>query len=144
MNLLRKGFKLNPGSKEAYTNASQIIGAMISNNIISQDEGEDYLENMKSTMPKGEQKLEPQSFIFNEPFSIGDDIGLTEEERQPRQLATQPTLPTPNLTTPNVNPTLLTQAPTGIATLNQGLTPTESAFLREEDKQIRLRQRGLA
>ena len=144
VNLLRKGFQLNPGSKKAYTNAAQIIGAMVSNNIISEDEADDYLENMKSTLPKGEQKLEPQSFIFNEPFSIGDDIGLTEEERQPRQLATQPTLPTPNLTTPNVNPTLLTQAPTGIATLNQGLTPTESAFLREEDKQIRLRQRGLA
>ena len=142
VNLLRKGFQLNPGSKEAYTNASQIIGAMVSNNIISEDEADDYLENMKSTMPKGEQKkLEPQSFIFNEPFSIGDDIGLTEEDRQ---LATQPTLPTPGLTTPSVNPTLVSQAPTGIATLNQGLTPTEQALLGPEEQAIRLRQRGMA
>ena len=142
VNLLRKGFQLNPGSKEAYTNASQIIGAMVSNNIISEDEADDYLENMKSTMPKGEQKkLEPQSFIFNEPFSIGDDIGLTEEDRQ---LATQPTLPTPSLTTPSVNPTLVSRAPTGIATLNQGLTPTEQALLGPEEQAIRLRQRGMA
>ena len=145
VNLLRKGFALNPGSKEAYTNASQIIGAMISNNIISQDEGEDYLENIKNTMPKNKQTIQPQSsIIFNEPFSIDDDIGLTEEERQPQQLATQPTLPTPSLTTPSVNPALVSPAPTGITSLNQGLTPTESALLSPEEQQIRLRQRGLA
>jgi len=28
--------------------------------------------------------------------------------------------------------------------MNQGLTPTENALLSEEEKQIRLRQRGLA
>jgi hypothetical protein len=143
VNLLRKGFELNPGSKKAYTNAAQIIGAMVSNNIISEDEGDDYLENMKNTMPKDKQKLEPQSFIFNEPFSIGDDIGLTEEERQPQQLATQPTLPTPSLTTPSVNPALVSPAATGITSLNQGLTPTESALLSPEEQQIRLRSRGL-
>ncbi len=48
------------------------------------------------------------------------------------------------LQTPNINPNLFAQAPTGIATLNQGLTPTESALLREDEKQIRLRSRGLA
>ena len=60
------------------------------------------------------------------------------------QMAAMPLVDTPSLVVPNVNPSLFAQAPTGIATLNQGLTPTESAFLREEDKQIRLRQRGLA
>jgi len=143
VNLLRKGFALNPGSKEAYTNASQIIGAMISNNIISQDEGEDYLENIKNTMPKDKQKLEPQSFIFNEPFSIGDDIGLTEEERQPQQPVTQPTRATAP-TTPSVNPMLVSQAPTGIMGVSAtGLTPTEQALLSPEEQQIRLRSRGL-
>ena len=81
--------------------------------------------------------------IFNEPFSIDDDIGLTEEERQPQQLATQPTLPTPSLATPSVNPALVSPAPTGITSLNQGLTPTESALLSPEEQQIRLRSRGL-
>jgi len=28
--------------------------------------------------------------------------------------------------------------------MNQGLTPTENALLSEEEKQMRLRQRGLA
>jgi len=48
------------------------------------------------------------------------------------------------LQTPNINPNLFAQAPTGIATLNQGLTPSESAFLREDEKQLKLRSRGLA
>ena len=46
---IKKGFRLNPGSKEAYTNASQLIGAMISNNLISKDEGEDYLEELRKS-----------------------------------------------------------------------------------------------
>ena len=33
---------------------------------------------------------------------------------------------------------------TGIATLNQGLTPTEQALLGPEEQAIRLRQRGMA
>jgi hypothetical protein len=37
--------------------------------------------------------------------------------------------------------TAAVQAP-GI--MNQGLTPTENALLSEEEKQMRLRQRGLA
>ena len=134
---IKKGFNLKPGSEAAYRNASQLIGAMISNEMIDRDEGEDYLEELRESIQEDLQGKVPV-----QQFPTMDDIGITEE--QPQQLATQPTLPTPNLTTPNVNPTLLTQAPTGIATLNQGLTPSESAFLREEDKQIRLRQRGLA
>ncbi len=134
---IKKGFTLKPGSEAAYRNASQLIGAMISNEMIDRDEGEDYLEELRESIQEDLQGKTPV-----QQFPTMDDIGVTEEE--PQQLATQPTLPTPNLTTPNVNPTLLTQAPTGIATLNQGLTPSESAFLREEDKQIRLRQRGLA
>ena len=134
---IKKGFNLKPGSEAAYRNASQLIGAMISNEMIDRDEGEDYLEELRESIQEDLQGKTPV-----QQFPTMDDIGVTEEE--PQQLATQPTLPTPNLTTPNVNPTLLTQAPTGIATLNQGLTPSESAFLREEDKQIRLRQRGLA
>ena len=67
----------------------------------------------------------------------GADDGAT-------QLAAMPPVDTPPLVVPNVNPSLFAQAPTGIATLNQGLTPTESALLREDEKQIRLRSRGLA
>ena len=132
---IRKGFSLNPGSKEAYTNASQLIGAMISNGLIDRDEGEDYLEELRESIREDLQgKVAPPQ------FPTMDDIGVTEE---PQQLATQPTLPTPSLTTPSVNPALVSPAPTGITSLNQGLTPTESALLSPEEQQIRLRSRGL-
>ena len=132
---IRKGFSLNPGSKEAYTNASQLIGAMISNGLIDRDEGEDYLEELRESIREDLQgKVAPPQ------FPTMDDIGVTEE---PQQLATQPTLPTPSLTTPSVNPALVSPTPTGVASLNQGLTPTESALLSPEEQQIRLRSRGL-
>ena len=132
---IRKGFSLNPGSKEAYTNASQLIGAMISNGLIDRDEGEDYLEELRESIREDLQgKVAPPQ------FPTMDDIGVTEE---PQQLATQPTLPTPSLATPSVNPALVSPAPTGITSLNQGLTPTESALLSPEEQQIRLRSRGL-
>ena len=132
---IRKGFSLNPGSKEAYTNASQLIGAMISNGLIDRDEGEDYLEELRESIREDLQgKVAPPQ------FPTMDDIGVTEE---PQQQATQPTLPTPSLATPSVNPALVSPAPTGITSLNQGLTPTESALLSPEEQQIRLRSRGL-
>ena len=55
-----------------------------------------------------------------------------------------PPVDTPPLAVPNVNPNLFAQAPTGIVTLNQGLTPTEQALLSPEEQAIRLRSRGLA
>ena len=132
---IKKGFTLKPGSEAAYRNASQLIGAMISNEMIDRDEGEDYLEELKESIQEDLQGKTPV-----QQFPTMDDIGVTEE---PQQLATQPTLPTPILTTPSVNPTLVSSAPTGITSLNQGLTPTESALLSPEEQQIRLRSRGL-
>ena len=67
----------------------------------------------------------------------GADDGAT-------QLAAMPPVDTPPLAVPNVNPNLFAQAPTGIVTLNQGLTPTEQALLLPEEQAIRLRSRGLA
>jgi hypothetical protein len=133
---IKKGFTLKPGSEAAYRNASQLIGAMISNEMIDRDEGEDYLEELRESIQEDLQGKKPV-----QQFPTMDDIGVTEE---PQQLATQPTLPTPSLTTPSVNPTLVSRAPTGIATLNQGLTPTEQALLGPEEQAIRLRQRGMA
>jgi hypothetical protein len=53
----------------------------------------------------------------------------------------QSALPPTPMPSPQVIQTTAVQAP-GI--MNQGLTPTENALLSEEEKQIRLRQRGLA
>jgi hypothetical protein len=132
---IKKGFNLKPGSEAAYRNASQLIGAMISNEMIDRDEGEDYLEELRESIREDLQGKKPAL-----QFPTMDDIGVTEE---PQQLATQPTLPTPSLATPSVNPALVNPAPTGITSLNQGLTPTESALLSPEEQQIRLRSRGL-
>ena len=46
--LMKKGFQLNPGSPSFYRNSSQIIGAMVSNNLISEDEAEEFLDNLKN------------------------------------------------------------------------------------------------
>jgi hypothetical protein len=111
---------------------------MISNNLISRDEGEEYLEDLRGMMPKN-----TQSSNINNSFIIDDDIGV-EEETQLAQVVTEPTRSTKPLQTANINPNLLAQAPTGVASLQSGLTPTESAFLREDEKVLKLRERGLA
>ena len=51
----------------------------------------------------------------------------------------QSALPPTSMPSPEVIQT--SQMPAG---MNQGLTPVENALLSEEEKQIRLRQRGLA
>ena len=68
----------------------------------------------------------------------------TKEDTQLAETITQPTRATQPLLTTNINPNLFAKAPTGIATLNQGLTPTEQALLSPEEQAIRLRSRGLA
>ena len=148
---IKRGFQLDPGSPEAYTNAAQLIGAMISNNLISRDEGEDYLEDLKSSMPKNEEIRKKESSQIDKPFILSDDIGL-EEGQQLTQMPTQPTratMATQPTDTPPINPSLMATRPTGImtqatGTMNQGLTPTEQALLSPEEQAIRLRSRGLA
>jgi len=49
VNFMKKGFQLDPGSPSFYRNTSQIIGAMVSNNLISEDEAEDFLEDLENT-----------------------------------------------------------------------------------------------
>jgi hypothetical protein len=45
---------------------------------------------------------------------------------------------------PMPSPQVVQTMPQAPGIMNQGLTPTENALLSEEEKQIRLRQRGLA
>jgi hypothetical protein len=49
-----------------------------------------------------------------------------------------------NLQTPDVNPALMSQVLPSSNIMETGLTPTEQALLSEEEKGIRLRQRGMA
>jgi hypothetical protein len=68
-------------------------------------------------------------------IDIGDYL---INESEPVAQAPLPPQPMPNA---NVIQTAQMQAP---GNMNQGLTPAENALLSEEEKQIRLRQRGLA
>ena len=52
-------------------------------------------------------------------------------------------LPLPNMPMPSAN-VVQTAQNQALGNMNQGLTPIENALLSEEEKQIRLRQRGLA
>ena len=45
--------------------------------------------------------------------------------------------------TPGVNPALMSQVLPSTDTMQTGLTPTEQALLSNEEKAIRLRQRGM-
>jgi len=78
------------------------------------------------------------------PFKLSD-FGIEEEQQEvsptsndPFKQSALPEQPMPNA---QVLQTAQMQAP---GAMNQGLTPTENALLSEEEKQIRLRQRGLA
>ena len=79
-----------------------------------------------------------KTFEFNlSDFGIEDEVEATESFDPFKQSALPPT-PMPNQ---QVIQTAAVQAP---GNLNQGLTNTENALLSEEEKQIRLRSRGLA
>ena len=120
---IKKGFELDPGSPEAYTNAAQFIGAMISNNLISRDEGEDYLEELKKS--REEDILGKRQQPIGDPtLSRPVDINLSMME-QPTNV--------PPLNTPSINPNLFAQTPTGIM---QNLTSTERALLSPEEQII--------
>ena len=110
---------------------------MISNNIISEDDGEDYLDNLKKSM--SEEK--PNNKLVNptEPF--------TEDENIDNIISNvpniSPKIETPQIQTPTVNQNLLTRAqPSGITAA--GLTLTEQALLSPDEQAIRLRSRGMA
>lgn len=119
---IKKGFRLNPGSPEAYTNAAQLIGAMISNNLISRDEGEDYLEELENSIKEDLGDKSKTTVPENLPAPISLDLNFTPV-----------TTNVPQLNTPNINPNLFAQAPTGIM---QNLSPTEQALLSPSEQII--------
>ena len=80
---------------------------------------------------------------FNEQIKLEDylidkqsSLPGADDEKQLTQVPPLPEQPMPN-------PQIITPPMPQMSQLNQGLTPAESALLSEEDKQLRLRQRGL-
>ena len=125
---IKKGFQLNPGSPEAYTNMSQLIGAMISNNLISRDEGEDYLEDLRKS--REEDILSKKTQPSNNLTLSSPQLNLS---MSPRLTNEQP-LPIKPINTPNITPNLFAaRQPTGIM---QNLSPTEQALLSPSEQII--------
>jgi hypothetical protein len=69
------------------------------------------------------------------PFNVEDFLPQSSKEVTPQ--SNLPIQPMPNVS-------ILTPPVQQIAGLQNGLTPTENALLSESEKQIRLKQRGLA
>ena len=127
----------------------KLIDAAISDSTTKQEENDfrslrELIENLSvDDLKKGaEETLESsQEFLNMNEETGGDTEQIQSIEGDTSQI---PVRRVPPLQTANVNPNLLAQAPTGVQTLASGLTPTDSAFLREDEKRLKLRQRRLA
>ena len=157
--------------RSAYDNAKDVFEQRAAKKLISQEFGEKpgWLKTMNETTGTG-RKLASTVAIVNQtigqtipPATVAaprtseeffKDLGITED---PDRFTIPGVGSIPNIfgkrignqsslipKGPNINPNLFARAPSGIATLDKGLTPTESALLDDEEKAIRLRQRGLA
>ena len=100
---------------------------------------EDILYNLKEIMeniPLGDnfyKYIKPEDWIIREQGELPGASG----ERQVTQVPPLPPQPMPNQQ-------VISPPPVQVSQLNQGLTPTESSYLSEDEKQMRLRQRGLS
>ena len=135
---------LDPNSPASQTKIAvlKLVDGMISDSKTTQEKNDFKLMREKIELtPLDEIKKgfedtinSSQQFLMNQTT----DLELEDE------LDDRSELPTPKLSTPNVNPNLFAKAPTGIMSMDRGLTPTESALLSPEEQQIRLRSRGIA
>jgi len=93
-----------------------------------------------------QKNIEPQRFsqgglAYTPNLEEVDQSGIDVNDYLIPEVQEMPLPPTPMPNPQVVQPQPMIQAP---GALNQGLTATENALLSEEEKQIRLRQRGLA
>jgi hypothetical protein len=105
---------------------------------IAQDIDEDNpFEEARDTL--NELRQEFRNIGLDEDFDDAIDVGeWLEDEGEPlAQLGGTP------LQTPDVNPALMSQVLPSSNVMETGLTPTEQALLSDEEKGIRLRQRGM-
>jgi hypothetical protein len=138
---LTLGFKYSDNPSLARRYLLQTLTYMSQEDLISKDDLKEMKNEIKQ-IEKENSAVGDQSEAVSESFILNQDIDKVEE-RELAQTITQPTRSTQPLQTTNINPNLFAQAPSGVASLNQGLTVTENAFLDNEEKALRLRLRGL-
>ena len=82
---------------------------------------------------------------LNKPFKFKlSDFGIKDPEEVEQTEGFDPFKQSALPETPGVNPALVKQVLPSANVMETGLTPTEQALLSNEEKGIRLRQRGMA
>ena len=143
--LLTLGYKYNQNPTIAGRYMYQAVTQMASEGIITQDQADEFRKEYE-TNPQDNNKIDKQSIIeelkkrnvpipkFEQDSNIDEIIGTGDTSQ----------LPPPQLQTPDVNPASFDKTIMAQGTVDQtGLTSSELAFLDEEEKAMRLRQRGM-
>ncbi len=128
----------------------EFIPYMPSNNILNKfyeiDE-KNGTNSIEEALPIIENMVEAfESMDLSKPFKFKmSDFGIKDiEEGEGQEEGSQLIDPLRSaLPTPDVNPALMSQVLPSTNTMETGLTPTEQALLSNEEKAIRLRQRGM-
>ena len=104
------------------------------NGTTSMEQAEPIIQNMLEAF---------QEMDLNKPFKFKlSDFGIKDIEEGPQEDFIDP-LQSALPETPGVNPALMAQVMPSANTMETGLTPTEQALLSNEEKAIKLRQRGM-
>jgi len=100
--------------------------------------------SIETAMPIIQSMVESfQDLDLNKPFEFKlSDFGIKDPEEVEEPTGFDP-FKQSQLQTPDVNPALMSQVLPSTDTMQTGLTPTEQALLSNEEKAIRLRQRGM-
>jgi len=140
------GYKYNQNPTIAGRYMYQAVAAMAGEKIITQAQADkfrkeyetNYLDNNKIDKQSIIEELEKRGIPipkFEQDSNI-DEITETGDTSQ---------LPPPQLQTPGINPASFNTASMNQGTVDQtGLTSSEHAWLDDEEKAMRLRQRGMA
>ena len=134
---LTLGFQYSDNPTLARRYLLQSLTYMAADGLISQDD----LNEVKSQLKELDQeKLEKnQSSIIKDSLILDSDIGV-EDQTQLAQTVNEATRFAAPLQTEGVNPNLISQAPTGVATLPSGLTASQEAYFDPDEKFMQLRK----
>ena len=127
------------GVFRAYTPSDNIIGKFYE---IDEKNG---TNSMEQAMPIIQNMIESfQNMDLNKPFRFKmSDFGIKDPEEVEESTSFDP-FKQSAIPTPDVNPALMSQVLPSSNVMETGLTSTEQALLSNEEKAIRLRQRGMA
>ena len=127
------------GVFRAYTPSEKIIEKFY------QIDEKNGTNSMEEAMPIIQNMIESfQNIDLNKPFRFKmSDFGIKDIEEGEGQETVIDPFKQSQLQTPDVNPALMSQVMPSSNVMETGLTPTEQALLSNEEKAIRLRQRGM-